>query len=343
MLVGFLALGLEAFQAHVPAWLAALGIGESWVAALTAHSSWRLLMLLGAVPALLTFFIQWFVPESERWRHEQKRGTTSNWVAHDLFGVGVGAVCALAMIYLWTKEDLPLPIRIGGSVLGLSGVTLGYLYPAWRYLQRAARTSLQPNHGWRFTLKRMLLGACLSGVALLGTWASMQWAPSWADQLAGKAYPNAKAYTQISMSVGAIVGTLLAAQLGDWFGRRTAYSLLCLSSLGAALAFFRLNHEFGASFLTTAFLAGGLTASFYGWLPLYLPELFHTGVRATGQGFSFNFGRIIAAVGALQTANLMRLFGGSYPQACSVMSLIYVVGLVLIWLAPETRGQPLPE
>src|SRR5438876_5563861 len=68
MLVGFLALGLGAFQARVPGWLAALGIGESWVAALTAHSSWRLLMLLGAVPALLTFFIQWFVPESERWR-----------------------------------------------------------------------------------------------------------------------------------------------------------------------------------------------------------------------------------------------------------------------------------
>ena len=92
-----------------------------------------------------------------------------------------------------------------------------------------------------------------------------------------------------------------------------------------------------------AFIAGGVSASFYGWLPLYLPELFRTGMRATGQGFSFNFGRILAAVGVLQTGNLMGLFEGGYPQACSIMSLIYVLGMAVIWLAPETRGKPLPE
>ena len=41
-----------------------------------------------------------------------------------------------------------------------------------------------------------------------------------------------------------------------------------------------------------AVLLGVFTAAFYGWLPLYLPELFPTRVRATGQGLSFNFGRI---------------------------------------------------
>jgi hypothetical protein len=84
---------------------------------------------------------------------------------------------------------------------------------------------------------------------------------------------------------------------------------------------------------------------------LYLPELFGTSVRATGQGFSFNFGRILAAVGTLQTGVLFKtdLHLGSislpagYPSACSLMSLIYVVGFFLIWLAPETKGKPLPE
>jgi hypothetical protein len=91
-------------------------------------------------------------------------------------------------------------------------------------------------------------------------------------------------------------------------------------------------------------LAGGLTASFYGWLPLYLPELFRTTVRATGQGFSFNFGRILAAVAALQAGFLMKeVFNEDYSKACSIMSLIYLVGVVLIWFAPETKGKPLPE
>jgi len=130
--------------------------------------------------------------------------------------------------------------------------------------------------------------------------------------------------------------------LDQWLSRRLAYSLLCLSALAACQWFFLGNDHFGTMFLVSVFFAGGLSAAFYGWLPLYLPELFRTNVRATGQGFSFNFGRVIAAVGVLQTGNLMGLFAGGYPQACSIMSLIYLVGLGIIWLAPETRGKPLP-
>jgi hypothetical protein len=82
-----------------------------------------------------------------------------------------------------------------------------------------------------------------------------------------------------------------------------------------------------------------------------LPELFRTSVRATGQGFGFNFGRILAAVGTLQAGNLfaaqVTLLGreceGGYPLACSLMSSIYLLGLVLICFAPETKGHTLPE
>ena len=91
------------------------------------------------------------------------------------------------------------------------------------------------------------------------------------------------------------------------------------------------------------FCIGGVTAAFYGWLPLYLPELFPTRVRATGQGVSFNSGRVLAAAGALTQGQLVAHYGGSYAKAGAVVTLVYLFGLLLIWLAPETKDRPLPE
>jgi hypothetical protein len=85
-------------------------------------------------------------------------------------------------------------------------------------------------------------------------------------------------------------------------------------------------------------MAGGITAAFYGFFPLYFPELFPTSVRATGQGFSFNFGRILAAVGGLQTANLMAMFGDDFSRAGSILAAIYLIGIVVICFGPETKS-----
>jgi hypothetical protein len=122
------------------------------------------------------------------------------------------------------------------------------------------------------------------------------------------------------------------------------YFALCLLSFGTCWWLFRhLTLNDGWVFWLAAAIAGGVTAAFYGWLPLYLPEIFPTRVRATGQGLSFNFGRILAAVAAVQMGEFVRLLGGDYAEAGSRIALIYVLGLVLIWFAPETKGKPLPE
>jgi MFS family permease len=129
----------------------------------------------------------------------------------------------------------------------------------------------------------------------------------------------------------------------DQFGRRPTYALLCLGSIGSALFLYQFNQQFGTGFLISVFVAGGITAAFYGFFPLYFPELFPTSVRATGQGFAYNFGRIIAAIGGLQTATLMNLFDGNFPKAGSVLTAIYALGVAIIWFGPETKGKPLPD
>jgi MFS family permease len=115
-----------------------------------------------------------------------------------------------------------------------------------------------------------------------------------------------------------------------------------ISLITCAVLFRGVDH-YGTTFLVMTFLAGGASAAFYGWLPLYLPELFPTRVRATAQGFAYNAGRVFAAVGAVQMGALMQTFDGSYAKAGAVITLVYVVGMALIWIAPETKGKPLPE
>jgi MFS family permease len=192
-------------------------------------------------------------------------------------------------------------------------------------------------------LTKTLLGIALASVALIGTWGSVQWLPLWADQMTGGRVPTAKAMTQILASVGAMAGCLVGALVAGRIGRRPAYFLLCLLSLLSCGWLFRYVHEYDAAYLILVTLVGAVTAAFYGWLPLYLPELFPTRVRATGQGLCYNSGRILAAAGALMQGQLVSAYAGSYAKAGATLTLIYVVGLALIWLAPETKDQPLPQ
>jgi len=355
MLVGFVGIYLATILADLGGWLPAIGVSQALTDTLLHNNGWRIMMMLGVTPALLTLFIQTFVPESHKWEEEKRSGATSNWAAVDLLGVLVGALGPMLIVYVWASEFSTL-IRAAGTLTGLVIAVLGYTYPVMRYLQRSTRVGDDHSRDWKPTLAKMMLAAGLSAVALLGTWGTTQWAPKWADglaKLAGGQVAGAAEWTQIWSSIGAIVGTIVAALLGDWLGRRFAYTLLCVTALVSVWVFYLTNdvNTYGTVyFFVTMFLAGACSASFYGWLPLYLPELFHTNVRATGQGFGFNFGRILAAVGVLQVSNLfahkMTIFGRELtgqPLACSLMALIYVVGIGLIWIAPETRGKGLPE
>ncbi len=341
-----LSLGLGGLRGTFAAW----GLSDSWV-------EWRALMLCGLLPAVLTFFIRLFVPESHHWERERKGGftqdgtairalreggSTSGWRTKDLFGVLVGVVVCFGLIWIWSNR-VPLLWQLLATALGLVVVAGGYLYPVIRYLKRRSHAGKdQVARDQQPIVKRMLLGAMLSGIPLLGTWAAVQWATIWADKLA-VGMPEAKAYTQLVSALAATAGGFLGAMLGVWTNRRWAYVLLCLGSWVTVWVFYQTNTAFGPRFLVTVGLMGGITAAFYGWLPLYLPELFPTRVRATGQGFSFNFGRILAAIGALQTGAIMSAFEGGYPQACTIMASVYFLGVFAIWLAPETKHAEMPK
>jgi MFS family permease len=280
VIVALVGMFLAQLIGHVEAGLLAIGLSASLVDRLVSNSGWRLLMISGALPALLTFFIRLFVPESQRWLEEQGRGATKDWSTRDLLAVIAGAGAAVGLVSLWAVErpfglESPMAVRVGGTALGLVIAYLAYTFPVRRFLQRSLLTAAQTPSGAVWTpsrvLGRMIIGATLSGTALLGTWASIQNAAPWAGFLERRgieqAHPElsenelreraaqpaavARARTQIWSGWGAIVGTILAALLGDWLGRRLSYFLLSIASLAAALLFFLGNDAFGPQFLVT--------------------------------------------------------------------------------------------
>ena len=239
------------------------------------QSNWRWVVLAGAVPALLTFLIQIFVPESHKWKESQK-----------------------------VAPSKPLREIFGDQKMALTAV----------------------------------LAICFASVALLGTWGAVQNIAPWAGGMKSKT-PTAIGFSGIVIGLGAIVGCLVAPLMAAVLNRRIAYFLLCLASFISCQILFRYFSDYTWGFIVMAFLVGGITAAFYGWLPLYLPELFPTRVRATAQGVAFNFGRIAAGIGAITGA----MVGKNFAQIGIYVSMIYVLGMAIIWLAPETKGKALPE
>lgn len=370
-LVGVMGLVLAALIGRLITMLQSTGLSQQNVEWLTDFSGWRILMMLGVAPALLTFLIRIFVPESHKWEDSQKAGGAKHWASADLLVVILGIAGPWFIVYLWTADisalSLPLPslaIRVCGTLVGLLIVCFGFTFPVLRYLQREARESGN-RRVVASTIGMMLFAAVLSGIPLLGTWGTTQQLSTFAANLphpsgsspeqVATIQKTVKEWTQIASSLGAITGTILAAMMGDALGRRASYFFLCACSLVSVLGLFWLNREFTMNFYAWTFLVGLTTASFYGWLPLYLPELFRTPVRATGQGFSFNFGRIVAAIGVLQLGNLRAVFAEKgieigpieippgLASACMLLSTVYVAGMVLIFFAPETKGKSLPE
>ena len=260
--------------------------------------------------------------------------------------VGFALIAVIGMFFSVTVESWRWVALIGAAPAILTFI-ITIVVPESEKWQQAVKSSATPSRPLAEILsppllKWTLIAALLSSVALIGTWGSVQWLPLWADKMVAGTNPSAKAFTQAASALGAIFGCLAGAWVGGFFTRRTMYFMLCLGSLLTCGWLFRGIETYGVGFLILTFVVGGFTATFYGWLPLYLPELFPTRVRATGQGLSFNAGRVLAAVGALYSGQLVQSFDGSYAKAGAIITLVYIVGMALVWVAPETKGKPLP-
>ena len=184
----------------------------------------------------------------------------------------------------------------------------------------------------RFTL----VGIAVSAIPMVGAWSASKWMIPWADHVAGTTHGGYKAATQGWWALGAVIGSFGGAQLASWLGRRRSYFLISLGAVTLTMAMFQLTAPLQPGFHAVVFAQGLVSTLFFGWLALYLPELFPTRVRATGSGLAYNSGRFATAAGVLFAGFLFTALGGDYARVGTLCATIYALGLVVIWFAPDT-------
>ena len=178
-----------------------------------------------------------------------------------------------------------------------------------------------------------LVGILLATVPLFGSWGSSNWAVKWAEDVGSD---GLKAQVIMWRSLPGIVGSFLGGWIASLIGRRRSYflnSLICLAS--AQCMFWFSSPTEPSIFLIWTAVLGFFSGIFFGWLPLFLPELFVTRVRSVGAGVCFNFGRIITAITVFITAGLIAYFDNDFRQIGLITSLIYLCGAIGILLMPK--------
>ncbi|NBR06574.1 MAG: MFS transporter [Planctomycetes bacterium] len=183
-------------------------------------------------------------------------------------------------------------------------------------------------------LKLTLAGIMLGTVPLVGAWAASKWMIPWADKVGGAIDPGYKAVTQGWWALGAVLGSFFGAQIASFFGRTLSYFLFSIGSTLLTLLLFLGTAPLQHSFLPIVLAQGFVATLFFGWLPLYLPALFPTHVRAAGSGISYNIGRFVTALGVFLAGTLFIFMGGSYPTIGAICGMIYLLGAFTIWFIP---------
>lgn len=208
---------------------------------------------------------------------------------------------------------------------------------------------------WRY---HTIIGVLLALSGVIGLWGVGFWTFELvANVLRPQNYSEAdinriRAWGTALQDVGACLGMLVFSVVAARMGRRPAFAGAFVLALGATLFVFgTLSQESDVYWMLP--LLGFCNLMVFGGYAIYFPELYPTRLRSTGTGFCYNVARYIAAVGPFVLPMFMAAYqrmlntGPSDPTAfryaTMTVAAVYVLGLVTLPFAPETKGKPLPE
>ncbi len=341
---------LQALSAvgNITAALLNLGLGVAEEEGLVT-SPWRIMFVVGALPALLAVVIRLWLKEPEKWKKASHEGAVAKklgsyvqlfedprWRKHALLGL---VLACSGVIGLWAvgffTPDLIREVQ-------LKGVTAKVLEEQTETAQAAGNADLVEqlqqikSHDQDSSPVKPLLTPELAAV-------KEQLEPAINGRLSRWA-----SYTSILINVGAAFGMFGFGLLAQRIGRIPTFAMSLVAAFVSTVAVFWFLKDVWQMWMV--FVMGFCQLSLFAGYAMYFPELFPTHLRSTGTSFCYNVGRFVAATGPLIQAQLIGFFSGMYGggsdatrYAGITMCSIFILGLFVLPFLPETRNQPLPE
>ena len=150
-------------------------------------------------------------------------------------------------------------------------------------------------------------------------------------------------YGSMVLAIATIIGCLMAPWLAERLGRRRAIGLYFVTlGVAVAIAFgyvFYMPSALTPFFVLIFFLGiGGANFAMY---TLWLPEQYSTSCRASAIAFVSSVGRFVGVAMVFLVGDAIRSYG-SLGVPVAATATVFVVGLLLLPFAEETRGKALP-
>ncbi len=321
-----------------------LGLGVAEEAGLVS-SPWRLMFLIGAVPALLALVIRRKLKEPETWQKAKETGKNKEQLGSygDLF-----------------RDAKLRKHALLGLVLACSGViglwSVGFFTPDLiRYVQRKEMAlqvyneevvkAREANDAERVTrLESLLASVADPNLSKSFDPPTKELENSLAGAINGR-LSKWGSYASIAINIGAFFGMFGFGALSQRIGRKPTFTIALISAFISTVSVFWFLQDFWQIWVMVPVM-GFCQLSLFAGYAIYFPELFPTRLRSTGVSFCYNVGRFIAAFGPLVKASLETSFAHTAEPlryAGVTMSLIFLMGLLVLPFLPETKGKPLPE
>jgi len=307
--VGYFVIGSDAIQT----WANSLDI--EWFDPQTIP--WRLGFAIGVVPALLIIWIRLSLKEPDNWQAARAEASTGS-------GKKMGSLTEL-----FSSEFLRKTL-VGVS---LAAIGLATFWGAHIYAKNVLKDS---------AINEMIDSRLASDTQNSLIEATTKQRESIRAEIKIDSVSTIKGWEMFGMLItatGGGIGLIAFGPLCQRIGRIKTFMFFHCGGFISAMILF--NVPLSTTYLYTALpVFGFLTLGMHAGYAIYFPELYPTRIRGTGTGFCFNAGRIIAAPILFSGGWLQKTFNtGPLEIACG-LSFLFLIGLLILLAAPETKDQP---